>query len=444
MSTRGQDRLKALLERGAALPRQPRDGRVSGSMAVRLRAILALCFLLTLADPAAAGFRLVHAATDVIRLEEGRALEGEIDPAVAAMISGPADPKEEYVLRAEEPTGIIIALRTEAARPLSVTVTRTSGEVIGTFRMQSGKGATDTQASRMITLPEAGEYRVAVRGSAVPTRYFITYFAGPQENAGETLRVLSRRNDEHNASSWLSRDPHDGVARRVRRPPPPDPRFALVIGNSDYGARLGHLENPVNDAKAMAERLEALGFKVRLLVDADRNRILQALREHADQIRSAGPGTTSLFYYAGHGFQASGLNYLLPIGAIGGQRILDQAIPAAALFNATNHPNVVTRIVILDACRNTPKGIGPVEDGLAKMDAPSGSFIAYSTAPGDVAADGEGRNSPFTSALVEELKRADQPIEVTFRNVRKRVIRATGGQVPWDASSLVAGFQFAS
>jgi uncharacterized caspase-like protein len=142
------------------------------------------------------------------------------------------------------------------------------------------------------------------------------------------------------------------------------------------------------------------------------------------------------------------VNYFVSIGAhIEKEADIDlEAVAAESVQRQMEDFGASTSIVMLDACRNVPiqrsfRGEGT--RGLAPMDAPNGSFVAYSTAPGAVAADGEGANSPFATALVAEMVRPGQPVEVTFRNVRRQVIKATDGrQTPWGSSSLVDDFVF--
>ena len=162
---------------------------------------------------------------------------------------------------------------------------------------------------------------------------------------------------------------------------------------------------------------------------------------------AAGSGATGLFFFAGHGVQSRGINYLIPSGAaIRREADLElEAVPADNVLLQMQEAGVSTNIVILDACRNMPltRSFRNGARGLAQMEAPNGSFIAYSTAPGAVAADGEGANSPFAAALVREIARPGQPIEAVFRNVRRSVLRVTEGeQTPWDSSSLVDPFYF--
>ena len=226
--------------------------------------------------------------------------------------------------------------------------------------------------------------------------------------------------------------------------PPADQvrRIALVIGNGAYTGG-GVLANPANDATDMADKLTQLGFKVTLRTDADYMVMRRALTEFGRQVT---PGTVALFFFAGHGMQVRGRNYLLPVDA----RIqIENDVGTEAMdadFVLDKLSQASLSIVILDACRNNPferrfrSGSGA---GLAHMAAPTGALIAYATAPGKVAADGEGRNGLYTGELLKALSLAGLQVEDVFKRVRTNVIKLSGdAQTPWEASSLIGSFYF--
>ncbi len=220
-----------------------------------------------------------------------------------------------------------------------------------------------------------------------------------------------------------------------------EPRVALVIGNSNYGPEIGRLLNPVNDAKLLAGTLQDLGFAVDLVLDADQKTMKRAIKSFGAKLEAAGKEATGLFYYAGHGVQVDGTNYLLPVGAeIAREADVEiESIAADDVMTQMQSAGNAVNLVFLDACRNNPlaKASRSATRGLARLDAPRGSFVGYSTAPGDVAADGDGANSPYALALAEELKKPGISIEEAHRNVRARVLAASGNkQTPWDSSSL--------
>jgi len=226
-----------------------------------------------------------------------------------------------------------------------------------------------------------------------------------------------------------------------------EPRIALIIANSNYKGDIGSLKNPVNDGKLVGEALKKVGFNVRLVTDGDQIAMKKALNGFSEDLAKAGSSATGLFYYAGHGLQVSGQNYLVPVSAnIKREGDVDlEALSAEAVLKVLNFSGVKVQIVILDACRNNPlmRSFRSNTMGLAKVDAPIGSFVAYSTAPGSVAADGQGANSPFATALATEVQKPGASIEEMFRNVRAKVIADTDSQqVPWDSSSLTAPFYF--
>lgn len=228
---------------------------------------------------------------------------------------------------------------------------------------------------------------------------------------------------------------------------PIGPRLGLIIGNSNYTGSIGSLPNPINDAQLLARTLEKVGFQVEVIIDADQKSMKRAISRLGGRMQKAGKGATGLFFFAGHGIQSRGTNYLIPLNApIEREADLElEAVAANTVLRQMEEAGNSTNLIILDACRNMPlaRAFRSGARGLARMDAPNGSFIAYSTAPGSVAADGDGANSPFAEALSRQILVPNQPVETTFREVRRDVYRSTEGlQVPWDSSSLIETFHF--
>jgi hypothetical protein len=222
-------------------------------------------------------------------------------------------------------------------------------------------------------------------------------------------------------------------------------RVALVIGNSHYPL-VGELKNPENDAKDMAEALRKLSFNVTLKLNADQEEMEIAIEEFGERITEE---SVALFYYAGHGVQMSGQNYLIPIQSRIKKakdvryKAVDLNMLIDAMFYAENGKN----IIILDACRNNPfpkeKG-RKASLGLARTEVPSGTLIAYATGPGSVAIDGEGRNGIYTSYLLANIHTPGIPIEMVFKRVLQGVAADTNRkQIPWMSSSLDIDFYFA-
>jgi hypothetical protein len=231
-------------------------------------------------------------------------------------------------------------------------------------------------------------------------------------------------------------------------------RFALVIGNGAY-QHIDPLANPPNDVRLVAEQLEAVGFHVTLLINASMQQMDRATVEFSRTLDDAGRNTVGLFYFAGHGVTYDGENWLIPVGANieSGIDIKYNTLSAGEVLGHMEAARNATDILILDACRNSPfrsfslSGTRAVSRGMARMDAPAGSFIAYSTAPGAVAYDGSGDYSPFAEAFAHEIATPGISIGDTMIEVRKRVKENTKGlgpapQTPWDASSLTGRFVF--
>ena len=226
----------------------------------------------------------------------------------------------------------------------------------------------------------------------------------------------------------------------------PEARVALVIGNSAYAD--APLANPANDARLMAETLRGLGFDVIERTDATQREMKLAIFELGDRLEAAGKDAVGLFFYAGHGVQVDGENYLIPLNAeISKERhVAIEAVGASWVLSQMEFAGNRVNFVILDACRNNPltRGFRSQVRGLAKMNAPTGSLVAYSTGPGDVAADGDGVNSPYTLALSRVMQMPGLPAEKVFKLVRDAVREATNNeQTPWEESSMTgADFYF--
>ena len=218
-----------------------------------------------------------------------------------------------------------------------------------------------------------------------------------------------------------------------------DKRVALVIGNSAY-QQGSPLPNALNDARDMAAALRELGFTVIPGENLDRRAMEDAIITFGERLQGEG---VSLFYYAGHGTQVSGVNYLIPIKAqiTKEQHISSEAVPLTRVLQAMEMAENQTNIVILDACRNNPfvSGFRSPRLGLAPVLAPKGMLIAYATDPGNVASDGErdARNGLYTAALLQHLRMADVEILDVFKRVGRMVHdKSKGEQVPWINTSL--------
>jgi len=237
-------------------------------------------------------------------------------------------------------------------------------------------------------------------------------------------------------------DPKRNLAVSKTTPAASEQRVALVIGNSNY--KSAPLRNPTNDAKAVADKLQGLGFKVTLKLDQDQKSMADAIRVFGNQLKGGGAG---LFYYAGHGMQVKGRNFLIPVDADiqNEDEVPYRSIDANEVLSKMETAKNRLNLMILDACRNNPfsRKFRSASQGLAQMDAPSGTLVAFATAPGSVASDGTGKNGLYTQHLLANLGQSGVPVEQLFKRVRVGVMKDTrNAQVPWESSSLVGDFYF--
>ncbi|MBI3503302.1 MAG: caspase family protein [Proteobacteria bacterium] len=219
-------------------------------------------------------------------------------------------------------------------------------------------------------------------------------------------------------------------------------KVALVIGNGGYAD--APLKNPPSDARAIAATLKRQGFDVLLRENATKAQMNEVVADFGEKL---GEGDTALFFYAGHGMQVQGRNYLIPTDAkiTSEQRVRLETLDVEAVLDQMAAARARVSMVILDACRNNPfeRRFRSVGGGLAQINAPEGTMIAYATSPGKVAADGEGANGLYTQELLKALAQPGLKVEDVFKQVRIGVTRASNGaQVPWEASSLTGDFYF--
>jgi osmotically-inducible protein OsmY len=219
-------------------------------------------------------------------------------------------------------------------------------------------------------------------------------------------------------------------------------RVALVIGNSNY--RTHPLRNPLNDANDVSSALKSSGFQVIDLRDASLQQMRAGVRQFGDRLISNDVG---LVYYSGHGIEVKGRNYFIPVNADiqREDEIADQGLDVSLVLEKMSTAGKGVNILIVDACRDDPFGrsFRSSSRGLANMDAPRGTIIAYATSPGKVAQDGDGRNSPYTKNLVRAMQQPNKPIEQVFKEVRRAVQEETKNQqTPWENTSLSGDFYF--
>ena len=225
----------------------------------------------------------------------------------------------------------------------------------------------------------------------------------------------------------------------------PEQRVALVIGNSNY-RNAPQLANPDNDAQSMAQFLNTAGFEVISATDLGQNDMLRVVQDFSAKVSARGPNTVAMVYYAGHGVQLAGENYLVPVDAkvTDQTELVNDSVRLVDVMSTLETIPSRMRIVILDACRNNPfPNVNDAGRGLAIVDAPNGSIVGYSTAPGAEALDGNNGHSPYTQAFLNVAREPNVPIEQLFKRVRLAVNQTTSGaQVPWESSSLTSDFTF--
>ena len=229
-------------------------------------------------------------------------------------------------------------------------------------------------------------------------------------------------------------------------------RLALLIGNADY--TFAPLKNPLNDANDLGDRLSSLGFETKVIANPGYGRFRSEIRSFYQEV-SKDPENISVFYYAGHAVQMNNVNFLIAVDSriSDQQSLIDGSISINDLLRDMALTSNLQNLVILDACRDNPfktistadqsrglempdDAIRDLQQGLAPVEAPAGTIIAYATAPGGVAKDGKGRNGTYTRYLLEHLDE-QRPVEEVFKRVRKDVVKASGGkQIPWEHSSL--------
>jgi hypothetical protein len=219
-------------------------------------------------------------------------------------------------------------------------------------------------------------------------------------------------------------------------------RLALVIGNADY--KSSPLKNPVNDARAMSEKLKDLGFDVIEHENLQRNQLGKLLREFRSKLK---PGAVALFFYAGHGLQLKGVNYLPAVDADieSEDDIPLQSLDMNKVFDVMAEAQTRLNLVFLDACRNNPytRSVRSSGGGLAKVEAPSGTMISFATRPGSVARDGDGKNGLYTQNLLTAMDTPNLPVEQMIKRVVSGVKLASNGQQePWIEGSIEGDFYF--
>ena len=255
-----------------------------------------------------------------------------------------------------------------------------------------------------------------------------------QAEAEEKMRVAQQQASQTIQTSPVTTQSTITIGKRV----------ALVVGNSNYKVR--PLKNSRNDADDMSRSLRTSGFEVIDLRDATLPQMRTAVRQFGDKLLTYDVG---LVYYSGHGVEVKGRNYFIPVNAdiMREDEIADQGLDVSLILEKMNTAQKSVNILIVDACRDDPFGrsFRSTSRGLAQMDAPRGTIIAYATSPGKVASDGDARerNSPYTKHLLRAMQSPNKPIEQVFKEVRRAVQDETKNQqTPWENTSLSGDFYF--
>ncbi|MBT1687641.1 caspase family protein [Dawidia soli] len=311
-------------------------------------------------------------------------------------------------------------------------------------------------AARSSTTPDAGASKTGMGNTTAPSAKNTAKPANTPSSSRAGATTPATRKD----TTPAKKEP--GTAPVVVSTPPKVPaqpsladeykdekRYALVIGNGAYPKGVGALKNPVNDATDMAKELEASNFDVTLLTNATYGQIRAALLRFKDKIDAGDKdNTVALFYFAGHGVRHEEENYLVPVDASVEfeDDIARYCFPTQRMvLGNMERSNARMNIVILDACRNNPFPAvnRSLSGGLGEMRRARGSFIAYATAPGSVAADGSGRNGLYTQELLKAMRKPGLTIEQVFKEVRANVLRLSGNkQNTWDSSNIIGEFYF--
>jgi hypothetical protein len=316
---------------------------------------------------------------------------------------------------------------------------------------------------------KSGAYHLKLNGSVVAARFSPATAAGATtaqnkpaetriENWSELLKQQKQNEPEQRTANPTAPDvtaPPPATSKAVESAMPAvsaaikeigaGKRFALLIGNSDY-ERLP-LKNPVNDARAMADALAECGFQVMLLENANKRKMEEAIRAFGAKLD---PQSAGLFYFAGHGLQVNGTNYLVPLAARVEKEsdIEYETVDVGRVLAEFSNARAALSIVILDACRDNPFAASTrsLTRGLAVVKLPrdaSGTLIAYATSPGNVARDGKGKNGLYTEELLRHMRTPGLKLEDVFKLTRINVKeRSKGEQVPWENSSIDGDFYF--
>jgi len=309
----------------------------------------------------------------------------------------------------------------------------------------------DSQAALALD-PSNADAKKLVEAQPAPVVAKVVQESTPQpeldRSAGTEVKTTAEKVSQPVATTQPVPQPVEPEELSLEEQYKDEKRYALVIGNGAYQF-VPPLKNSVNDATDVANALEQSGFEVIRVIDGTYEQMRDAFKKfHANLSNGPRDKTVGLFYYAGHGLQSEGENYIVPVSA---NIQFDDDIPRTCLpvqrviLTNMERSNSRMNIVILDACRNNPfpASSRSAENGLSEMKKAKGSFIAYATAPGSTASDGTGRNGLYTQELLKAMTRKGRTIEQVFKEVRQNVLRLSNGvQNTWDSSNIIGEFYF--
>lgn len=393
-----------------------------------------------------AAMRAAGAAPDcncTILASDGSSSLGPDAFAVLASLKGSTlatlDRPEPSSLPKSAASPAVVPAAPAAGAALAQNATSTPSATTGPAATTAARPAPALTAGTPLQSPPRPAAPAPAVAAATPTQAVPAALPNPE--------LVALRMQLESLQAQVTRQQDSAATRPAVAPAPPvapvAPRLrarALIIGNGKY-AQLGTLPNPANDARAIGDKLRKFGIEVDLVLDADRPALVRALGEY--QSRAAGYDV-NIFFYAGHGLQVDGINYIVPVDMSGaGATAGSVKLNAVSLNDALEYLPARTRLVFLDACRDNPlsrslrasrSGSG---SGLAPVNTMSGTLVAYATKDGSIAEDGHGRNSPYTEALLRHLD-AEEDIAIVLRRVRQAVLQATDKrQEPWEYGSLI-------
>lgn len=422
---------------------QSQDKTVDKSAEYRMKCMKFSSILPKLAMPACEAYLAENPGDTVIQGHRAKAQEGFSRSRTVAAAKAEKQASDK-VVKGNKPvkTQLALASKTEASSPtiapqpksnIKVRQTRKKQQVGEKLAMASGSGEAKDLASSVNQGIAPDNVPDDMKGKIIIDPKVILDIK--KELSG--LYALLEEQKANQAKMAANATPSFEYEERGKR-------YALVMGNADYDPAIGRLKNSVNDAVDIGKKLKKLDFEVSLVTDSNLQNMEQSVEALARKLKEH---DTVLFYYAGHGVALEGENYLLPtkMGISDAVDVRYKSLNLSYVLDKLDRGSSGVTMVVLDACRNNPFPVsrGAARKGLVPASGPVGTIIAYSTAPGDVAIDGAGRNGLYTKHLLNYMDKPNIKLEDVFKKVRVAVEGETqGSQVPWENSSLKGDFYF--